>query len=154
MTSIAVIGAFLVIELMKIIMTTLHSTVVCKYCNYLTGLGFKPSMLIQLNIFIISIANFSLIETVINYLGYIIQGFVWVSLLPGFQLISLAPFRESCNTVRRGYKVAAERCRRKMYDVDVLIAKHKWPEGGIKQLRQVVKEAAKSLIRWVSSNLV
>jgi hypothetical protein len=39
----AIIRACLIIELMKLIMKSLHSTIISRYCNHLSDLGFKPS---------------------------------------------------------------------------------------------------------------
>ena len=63
--------------------------------------------------------------------------------------ISFAPFRDSCNILRRAYKKSYEQSRRKNYDVEVLIKKRMWPEGGIRELRSAVEYGARVVLEWV-----
>jgi hypothetical protein len=49
MANFAILRASVIIELMRVIMTSLHATVICKYCNHLSLNGFKPSKFKYIN---------------------------------------------------------------------------------------------------------
>jgi hypothetical protein len=146
-----VITIIIVMSIIKTIMKKLHVSVVNKYCDHLSDMGFSASKQVHILFPFPIMCNIFYLETIINYIGFFSRGFVWASLLPKFNGLSLAPFKESCNICRRAYKIAYERRRRHVYDVEQLIKCGKWPSGGIMHLRKVVNTACKSMIRWAKS---